>query len=70
MCVEFLEKKIIHSNNTDVKFGSFALDVSPLKFETCRERFAKNWDESTIGWFLSIPRTKEKMLLLSLSRQS
>lgn len=60
MCVEFLNKKFIYSQNTDVKIGSFALDVSPLKFETCRERFAKHWDESTIGWFLKHPENKGK----------
>jgi hypothetical protein len=60
MRVEFLDKKIIHSHNTDAKIGSFALDVSPLKFENCRERFAKYWDESTTGWFLKHPENKGK----------
>lgn len=58
MDVEFGPKKAVMSNNIDVKVGSFALDVSPLKFETCRERFARNFDENTIGFFLKHPSDK------------
>lgn len=49
--MEFGDKKIILSLNTDVDIGSFALDHPPLKFETCRERFASSFDLSTKGFF-------------------
>ena len=51
MEVEFCDKKIIMSANTDARIGSFALDLSPLKFEACRERFACKFLESTKGFY-------------------
>lgn len=51
MNVEFQEKKTILSANIDVKAGSFALDRSPLAFETCRERFAAVFGPETEGFY-------------------
>jgi len=56
--VEFKDKKIIYAQNVDAENGSFALDKSPLKFETCRERFGRAWDETTDGWFFKHPPRK------------
>jgi hypothetical protein len=58
----FGKKKIILSANTDVEKGSFALDVSPLKFETCRERFARNFFLSNKGFYFSLPRNSVKSI--------
>ena len=58
MEVEFGEPKLIMSANTDAEHGSFALDVSPLKFETCRERFACKFSRSTKGFYFKHPNNK------------
>lgn len=55
MNVEFKEKRVITSLNINVIDGSFALDSSPLAFETCRERFAAHFKESTSSLFFKHP---------------
>lgn len=54
---KFEDKKLIASHNIDVPSGSFALE-SPFRFETCRERFAKSWDENTRGWYFKHEENK------------
>ncbi len=51
LMVEFGDKKTILSPNTGVAVGSFALDQPPLKFEMCRERFARSFFLSTKGFY-------------------
>lgn len=60
MKVEFGEDKLIMSANTDAEKGSFALDISPLKFETCRERFACKFSRSTKGFYFKHPVGKSE----------
>lgn len=49
--LKFGDKKVILSANTNVAKGSFALGTAPLKFETCRERFARNFFVSNKGFY-------------------
>lgn len=50
----FLDTKLLNSFNINVGIGSFALDKSPLMFETCRERFAGLFQEDIDGFYLKI----------------
>lgn len=49
--MEFQKPKTILSLNTDVTNGSYALDDVPLSFETCRERFAARFKQTTPGLY-------------------
>lgn len=52
MEIDFKDSKNITSINClSVACGSFALEETPLRFETCRERFAYHFTESTSGFY-------------------
>lgn len=51
MDIEFQDKRLLTSLNLDVQDGSFAMDCTPLAFETCRERFAATFKEDTPGFY-------------------
>jgi hypothetical protein len=52
MGVIFKKKKdVVASASINVKPGSFALESTPLRFETCRERFAKQFNENKKEFF-------------------
>lgn len=54
--ITFKDKKHTPSMYFEGVFdGSFGLDVEPYKFETCRERFGRQWDENTKGFYLTHP---------------
>ena len=55
-----LEKKkaVGASPSINVRLGSFALDNTPLRFETCRERFAKHFNEKHNKFFFKHGRDK------------
>ena len=53
--ITFKEEKTNDSLYSNVSDGSFGLDVAPYKFETCRERFGRYWNENTLGFFLKHP---------------
>lgn len=42
----------------EVYDGSFGIDEEPYRFETCRERFGRQWDENTKGFYLTHPVNK------------
>lgn len=54
----FKERKLISAWLVDAVNGSFALDKTPLVFEHCRERFGKQWDRKTKGFYLKHPTDK------------
>jgi len=56
--ISFKEKKNTPSMHIAVEAGSFGLDVPPHKFETCRERFGRQWDRSTTGFYFKHPVDK------------
>ena len=56
--ISFKEQKNTPSMYFEVSAGSFGLDVEPYKFETCRERFGRQWDEHTKGFYLTHPANK------------
>lgn len=56
--IEFKEIKFTPSLYFECDDGSFGLDMPPHKFETCRERFAIQWNETTKGFYLTHPKDK------------
>ncbi len=58
MTVQFKKGKIIESCNIDVAIGSFALDLRPLKFEHCRERFAVSFNSDVCSLYFKHPAGK------------
>lgn len=60
MKIELQKSKTINSLNTDVSVGSFALDIQPLQFEHCREKFAAIFNENTTGFFFKHSPSKSK----------
>lgn len=55
MEVQFKEKKVITATSVDAIEGSFALDTIPFRFENCRERFGKQWNAHTKGFYFKHP---------------
>lgn len=51
MKLEFKNPRVLSSLNTDVSTGSFAIDIQPLQFDHCRERFAATFNENTTGFY-------------------
>lgn len=51
MAVNFQPKRMFASQNVDASPGHFAMDETPLKWENCRERFAKVFTEQTTGFY-------------------
>ena len=45
------KKDVVASASINVKPGSFALENTPLRFETCRERFAKQFNKDKKEFF-------------------
>lgn len=56
--VEFKPNKIHNSMYYEVEHGSFCLDIYPYLYETCRERFARQWNENTDGFYFKHPENK------------
>ena len=56
--IRFKEKKINPSMHFVVGEGCYGMDSPPHKFETCRERFGRIWNENTIGFFFTHPSSK------------
>lgn len=55
MKIDFQDKRLLTSLNIDTTDGSFAMDCTPLAFETCRERFAAVFKEDTTGFYFKHP---------------
>lgn len=53
--VEFKSKKLFSSTNIDALDGHFAVEATPIKWENCRERFAKAFTASLEGFFFKHP---------------
>lgn len=53
--ISFKDTKFTQSMHFTVSDGSFGLDVDPYRFETCRERFARQWDQNTVGFYFTHP---------------
>lgn len=58
MDVKFGDKKQIDSLNISGRPGSFATDTTPFSLETCRERFAKTFDENLKGFYFKVETGK------------
>ena len=56
--ITFKETKVTTSQYIQTLDGSFGLDVEPYRFETCRERFGRQWDKNTKGFYLKHPVNK------------
>ena len=53
--ITFNETRIFNSLHINTTDGSFGLDIEPYRFETCRERFGRQWDSKTKGFYLKHP---------------